>query len=54
MPSLNLPAWIGALGDGGSSAVFPFVGVLDHVAFYQTALPPERVLAHFDAHKATH
>lgn len=34
---------------GGASAVAPFWGVIDEVAFYNTALAPARVLAHYSA-----
>ena len=48
MPGAAAPGAL-AFGDTARQVSAKFAGVLDEVAFYDTALPPARVAAHFAA-----
>lgn len=47
-PDTDVPLAIGAEGAAGGA---PFVGAMDELAFYDKALSPQRVLAHYKASK---
>lgn len=51
--ALNVGTGIFAIGERGSDLTDYFQGSIDEVAFYNTALPASRVLAHYNAAQTT-